>query len=367
MAAVTDKGVIDAADRILAQLLKKPAFKSGIRTVLNNIDPGSSNRLAKTILWEDMEVTMSFLSAVPNIANAAILFSDAMLAQIREKFPPPMFNGFIGEIAGDIDVDGFNRVKQKATQLIDDLMPVLEKALAERPPAPAIAAEDPKPAESEEEVPKTETGIIREVLGTGFIKDIIGETLRSIDPEGGRDMARALFWQDAEVPFSVLAALPDILNLVLTLIDEIGQQLVQKIPPQMLKGYLVNTFSSVDVETVKNAIETYTHMVRGVLDVSPELRGIVLDFIQGPVPSTVVSTAINYSLDYINAIEEESPGTMSTLMSDIISKIDKDAFAKTATTVTHAVLDQKPPVFTIVWQFIKIKWQRLWGKFRKKR
>ena len=50
-----NKGIIDLTDRVLKELLKKPGFKEGVRTVLQNIDPESSRRLVRTILWQDPE------------------------------------------------------------------------------------------------------------------------------------------------------------------------------------------------------------------------------------------------------------------------------------------------------------------------
>jgi len=50
-----NKGVIDLTDRVLKELLKKPGFKEGTRTVLQNIDPESSRRLVRTMLWQDPE------------------------------------------------------------------------------------------------------------------------------------------------------------------------------------------------------------------------------------------------------------------------------------------------------------------------
>lgn len=46
----SDKGVIDLADRVLKELLKKPAFKDGVRTVLANIDPASSRQFVRTLM-----------------------------------------------------------------------------------------------------------------------------------------------------------------------------------------------------------------------------------------------------------------------------------------------------------------------------
>ncbi|MBU0993316.1 MAG: hypothetical protein KJ737_12555 [Proteobacteria bacterium] len=369
MSSNADKGVIDAVDRILGQLLKKPVFKSSIRTVLNNIDPDSSKRLARTILWEDMEVTMAFVAAIPSLANALILFGDEVLVQVNEKFPQALLNGYMEEIADNIDMDTIGRIKQNASRLFDELSVVLEKSISGktdtiRPEKGEMFStggkkdrltDDDKDMDDEA---KSKTSITQEVLKTGFLKDILRECLNAIDPQNGAAFVQSVLWQDMDVPFSVLAALPVVVNWYINAIDEIGIQLIEKIPPRLLKEYVEKILTEMDTETAKHSLVNFKKMIEGVIADMPEFESNVFDFVKGPMPATVFSSAINGSINFINKIETKNPGTVSMILTDVISKIDKNGFNRAAEHATHALLDQNPPFFSILFRLIKVKIKR---------
>lgn len=126
-----DKGVIDLADRVLQELLKKPAFKDGVRTVLTNIDPASSRQFVRTLMWQDPEFFLALISALPPIFNAAITGIDELLIQLREKMSPLLLHDFLHSLASSVDRDTLESIVKNGKGLAVDLFAVADEVLKE--------------------------------------------------------------------------------------------------------------------------------------------------------------------------------------------------------------------------------------------
>jgi hypothetical protein len=130
-AVKTDKGVIDLADRILKELLKKPAFKDGVRTLLINIDPTSSRQLVRTLLWQDPEFFLTLLGALPPLVNTAISGIDELLIQLREKMSPQFLHDFLVSMASSVDRDALENIVRNGKGLAVDLFAIADAVLKE--------------------------------------------------------------------------------------------------------------------------------------------------------------------------------------------------------------------------------------------
>lgn len=128
MAEQTGTGIIDSNNRILEEVLGKPAFKEGLRLVLMNIDPQNSPRLVRTILGTDVEVPLAIVGALPALANAVILALDELLLQVREKFPPVLLADIVESLLNEIDRETLARVMAGAKDLNELLSPVFSAA-----------------------------------------------------------------------------------------------------------------------------------------------------------------------------------------------------------------------------------------------
>jgi hypothetical protein len=126
-----DKGVIDLADRILKELLKKPAFKDGVRTVITNIDPASSRQFVRTLMWQDPEFFLALISALPPIVNAAITGIDELLIQLREKMSPRLLHDFLRSMASSVDRDILESIVKNGKDLAVDLFAMADEVLKE--------------------------------------------------------------------------------------------------------------------------------------------------------------------------------------------------------------------------------------------
>lgn len=127
-----NKGVIDLTDRVLKELLKKPGFKEGVRTVLQNIDPESGRRLVRTMMWQDMEFFLGVLGAVPSIANSLIQCVDELLIQLNEKFSPQLLHDFMKSIVLSLDKETLESIVRNGKVLTTQLWVVAEETYNEQ-------------------------------------------------------------------------------------------------------------------------------------------------------------------------------------------------------------------------------------------
>ncbi len=128
------RGLIDAANRTLEELLSRPVFKDSLRSMIKNIDPESTRRLVNTIMWKDQEVFLALLGSIPLVANTLITALDELLAQMDQKFTPELLKGFTESILADIDLKKALSVVSRLQDLFKELSPALNKALENASP-----------------------------------------------------------------------------------------------------------------------------------------------------------------------------------------------------------------------------------------
>ncbi len=377
----TDKGIIEALDRILAQLLQKAAFKDSLRILFNNIDAPSSRRLIRTILWQDTDFAMALMAAAPSLGNALLHLVDELLDQINDKFPAGMLTGYLEAILQEVDRDTLERAQNKARTMMDSLYPVIEKNLLvdrKGPDSTDTTPSEPQTAAFTEATPpmgdtfsweNTEafpeaTGVLAEIFNTPFLKDIFREMLNGIKAEDGSRLARTMLWEDMDTGFSVLGALPKIINFYITAVNEIGLQLADKIPPHMFISFMADIFADIDWEAAKKGLETYQQLGRSFLEAGAfDLTDSFSELLTRPAFSQTLAAGCNQSLAAINRLEENHPGILRDILSAVVAATDKTEVNRAVRHVTEAVLDQRPPFFTLAWRTIKL-YVRRW--FRRK-
>jgi hypothetical protein len=137
-----NKGVVDLIDRILKELLKKPGFKNAMRTILQNIDPESMRSLVRTSMWEDPEMFLAILGAIPATINAVITGLDELIIQLRTKFSPELLHDFVKSLVISIDKKTLKNVIENGKGLSKELLEVAEKALREEDNNPSNTREE---------------------------------------------------------------------------------------------------------------------------------------------------------------------------------------------------------------------------------
>lgn len=369
MAYQTDKGVIDATDRVLSQLLESTTFKNSVRMLLNHFDADASRRLARTVLWKDMDFTLALLAVSPALANTVIQLADEILDQVNDKFPPQLLAEYTEQVLAEIDAETLAQVRQKALGMYEALSPVIERSLlGEGTPASGRQAADESggmfpaggdPAPTGETpddtaIPESD-GVLAEVLRTSFLKDILREVLNGIDAERAAPAARSLLWEDMESVFSVMGALPPIINFYLQAAAEIGEQLADKIPPRLFASFLAEILSGIDTDTARKGVETYRRLGEAVLrEAGPDLDARVQEMLTSPALAQTLAGGLNQGVSWINRVEANHPGTLRDLMANVSAATDTNEVNRAARHMAEAVLDQRPPFFRLVWRTVKL-------------
>lgn len=361
MTQQTDKGVFDATDRILARLLETPAFKNSIRILFNNIDPPASRRLVQTLMWRDMDFSLSLAAACPALINTLASLSDELFTQIQEKFPEEMLTAYVADLLNDIDPNTLRRAREKGRSLYQALAPVLEQALQTesrdcdeiRDSAPAAAAASGGSDDSQADT--AAQSVLEEILRTPFLKEIFRELAAGIDPENGSRAARTLMWTDMETALAVLGVLPALANFYIRAAAEMGEQLNDKMPPRLLVSFMTALFSDMDTEAAQRGAAAYKKLAQRVMEeTSDSFVSGAHDLLTGPALARNLAAGINLGAAGINRIEERHPGTLRDAMAAVIDQTDKTCASQAFRHITGAVLDQRPPIFTLAWRAIRL-------------
>jgi hypothetical protein len=102
MTGIQTKGLIDATDRILRELIRTPKFKEGVMILLNSIDPLAARRLVRTFFWGDPGLLMSIMGSLPEMINTV---SEALaeMANQMNTMPPMLLQDFLNRVFVGID------------------------------------------------------------------------------------------------------------------------------------------------------------------------------------------------------------------------------------------------------------------------
>ena len=100
--AVQTKGLVDATNRILRELIRTPKFKETIIILLKSIDPPAARSLVRTLFWEDPGLLLSIIGTLPSLIN---LGSEALAetANQMNSMPTLLLQDFINRIVSGID------------------------------------------------------------------------------------------------------------------------------------------------------------------------------------------------------------------------------------------------------------------------
>lgn len=201
------------------------------------------------------------------------------------------------------------------------------------------------------------SGLIKEILSKPTLKDILRGHLRNISQAGGREMVKDLIWQDFEVLFSVLGALPAMVNACVGSVAQMVSEVHAKFSPRLLKGYLGSILADIDRAEIKACAGEVSSLARDVLAESPELKPLILE--QGPV---AVARLINTATTGINTLCRQDPALISTFLSRVIDNLDKPALNDAALNLVDAVLDQKLGLISLTGGLIKRRGAKLFKR-----
>jgi len=350
----TDKGVIDMADRILKELLKKPAFKDGVRTVLTNIDPASSRQFVRTLMWQDPEFFLGLISALPPIVNATLFCIDELLIQLREKMSPLLLHDFLRSIASSVDRDTLEDIIKNGKELSVVILAIADEVFKEAKDQPISKNIGTK---TESAADAVKSSIIKEILATPFVKDLIRANLKSASCKSDPSLVHTLLWEDPEISLSILSTLPHLVNSCTGALSEAGREIDEKFSPQLLKSYLTAMSNDLNTDNITACAEVWGTIISNLWKVSPEFRKKVADYLSQNLPR-VLGTSITTAARFINSIDRQQPGAVSRFVSNTLDNMDGKELEGATRILFNALLDHKS-------RFLSWKW--LWSFFRDRR
>lgn len=112
----TEKGLIDAVNRIVSRLLDDERVVATIGVFLRNIDPESAPDLIRTLLWKKPDISLSTFSAAPALLNALLKALNELSVQM-EKFSPGLLAGYLEGLIEDIDFEELGEATGRTLRL----------------------------------------------------------------------------------------------------------------------------------------------------------------------------------------------------------------------------------------------------------
>ena len=350
----TDKGVIDLAERILKELLKKPAFKDGVRTVLTNIDPASSRRFVKTLMWQDPEFFLALTSSLPSVVNAALYGIDELIIQLREKMSPLLLHDFLSSMASSVDRETLENIIKNSRELSVIILAIADEFLQKTSDGEAARN---RATETEALPDAAKSSVIKEILATPFVKDLIRNRLKSVAVESDPPLVRTILWQDPEVFLTILSTLPHLVNQCTGALAEAGREIDEKFSPELLKVYLAAMGNDINTNNIIACADVWGKIISNLWEASPEFREIVTDYLSQNLPR-ILGAGITAAARFINEIDRQDPGVVSRFVSKTLDNTDGKEVEAAAGILFNAVLDHKSRF---------LSWKTLWSFFRQRR
>jgi len=113
---MVERGLLDALDRILQQLIDTPKFKDSVMILLKAVDPPSARRLVRTLLWRDPGFSMSIMGTLPELLNA-FSHAAAELSSQLGSLPPPLLRELLARVLGNLDGEALGEAVARLLQL----------------------------------------------------------------------------------------------------------------------------------------------------------------------------------------------------------------------------------------------------------
>lgn len=203
--------------------------------------------------------------------------------------------------------------------------------------------------------------VMAEIIRTPLFKEILNNYLNEIDPKAGAETARTLLWEDPELILSLLASVPSFMNWTIAFLNEIAKEASEKFPPQLIKQLLENMGTDIDKDMFGECATNYGKLIRGVLEESPELEGVLLAAMKGPV-AAAAGKGLDNAARYLNEKQREDPAFLGDVLSGVISRVDGREFSAAATSIANTVLDLKPPLFSWALKLMKERIIKRFGR-----
>lgn len=137
-----NNAVIPNEGGVMKEVLRTPFVKDIIRSNLQNIKPEKARPFVNTLIWQDPEVVLSLLAAIPKVVNSCTGALAEAGKQINEKFSAALLKDYLGSLVKDIRSEDLKEIVDAYTTLFKNLW---EASPEFREAVGRIAAEDAPP------------------------------------------------------------------------------------------------------------------------------------------------------------------------------------------------------------------------------
>ncbi len=110
-----------ALPRVMRELIRTPMFRELLKLNLQESPPGTAAELARTILWEDVDVTLSLLGSSPQAVNFVCEFLVEAGRQFQ-NFPAEVLQIFIRQMGEKVDLENLQALPGAVSPVIDTLV-----------------------------------------------------------------------------------------------------------------------------------------------------------------------------------------------------------------------------------------------------
>lgn len=109
-----------AGARVLREVIRTPVFLEIIKTNMVELDPESARELVRTLMWEDVGLSLSTVGMGPEVVNYLV----EMLLEVGRQlsgFPPPLLEAFLSRLASRVDREKVGMLPEVYGPLLDKL------------------------------------------------------------------------------------------------------------------------------------------------------------------------------------------------------------------------------------------------------
>ena len=205
------------------------------------------------------------------------------------------------------------------------------------------------------------SGVIKGIIRSPLFKDILRTNLNEVDPRTGSSFVKTLMGEDPEVFFGLISSLPMFINVLIKASTEFAVQLKDKYPPEMLKAFLTSLYDDIDKDALRQCGKAWTELAASLWKASPELRQAATEFLLSSGPK-IKAGAINGLARSINAITQNYPQAFSIFIASVLRNIDGHEVGKATHTLAGAFLDQKWHLTSWVWNLVRNRVKKRFGK-----
>ncbi len=181
------------------------------------------------------------------------------------------------------------------------------------------------------------SGIIKELIKRPLLKGILRRRLKEITPEEARSLVKTILWQDIEVVFGIIGALPSFINAAAAALGTLAHELNSRVSPEMSRGFAMSLIQDIDTAIISDTAQAVSTLSGNMIRTLPELKTLIID--KGP---GIIAAGINSGTARINKIYQEDPAILSGFLAEIIDALDKEALNEATLKMADAFLDRQP-------------------------